>query len=221
MSTYLSVHHALTTNTAAAEDPVTLDEAKLHLRVDSDITTDDGLIVGLIKAATRAVEREIGQALVTRTLLASYDAFPWVGRNYISHREAFLLAGGRSGEFLLPYPPLQSVSSITYTDTAGASQTLNTSTYQVDTESMPGRVVPAYGTFWPVSRLETPNAVQILYVAGWGAPDAVPEDIRSAILMTIGHWWMNRESVITGTIATEVPQAAKWLLEGNWTGAYC
>ena len=208
------IHSALTVVTAPAETPVTVDEAKLHLRVDSDVTEDDGLILAKIQAATAAAERETGQAFITRTLRASYDAFPYTSRSYLTHREAFIAAGGRQGIITLPSPPLQSVTSITYTDTAGASQTLSASGYQVDTESRPGRIFPAYASFWPTTRLETPNAVQITYLAGWGEPDDVPDEVKEAILLILGQIYYSR-----GDSPVVVPDAAQWLLRGNWIGA--
>ena len=57
---------ALTLITAPTTEPVTLAEARLHLRLDSDFTADDDLIEVLIQSAREAAEQELGVALITQ-----------------------------------------------------------------------------------------------------------------------------------------------------------
>ncbi len=184
---------ALTVFTQPQGEPVTLDEAKCHLRVT--VTEDDMLIEGLILAAREQIELECSRALIKQTLELALDAFPC---------EAIIL----------PRPPLVSVTSIVYTDVNGNAQTLATSEYTVDTRREPAEIVPAWGKSWPSTR-EVPNAVVIRYVAGYGDdPGLVPEALKLAAKMLIGHWYENRESVVIGqglTPAT-VPMAVDRLL---------
>lgn len=141
------------------EEPIALAEAKVHCRVDHDDEND--LITSLIVSARQWAENETRRRLVNTTLRLSMDCFP----------EVIRLPGGK----------VSSVTSITYTDTNGDSQTLSSSVYTLDSDSEPARIVQAYGQFWPAIRY-VPNAVKATYVAGYGAAASnVPDGIRSAI----------------------------------------
>lgn len=191
--------------TAPAEEPVSLAEAKAHLRVD--IADDDTLISGLIVAARQQVETRLRRALVTQTWDLFLDYFPgrwhWhrsghVGQQLGSDPTA---AYCHRGAFRLPMPKLQSVTSIAYVDTAGTTRTLDPSAYRV-AAGTPGRIAPAYGLYWPPTRPEI-DAVTIRFVGGYGAATAVPECIRRGMLLYVGHLYLHREEVTT------VPQGAK------------
>lgn len=165
--------------TPPAEMPVTLAEAKDHLRVLTG--AEDGLITGLVAAATQHLEGRsgiLGRALVTQTWDMRLDCFP-------------RRVGGR---IELPMPPLQSVTWIKYIDGNGDEVELPTSEYVVDAQHMIGRVRPAYGLQWPTA-LDDEGAVRIRFVAGYGGAAAVPVPIKQAILLLVGHWWINREAV--------------------------
>ena len=155
-------------------EPVTTEEAKLFLKQDD--STDDDLIDGLIAAARQHVETYTGRALITQTWLLSLEKFP--------------------GEFVLPHPPLQSVTSVKYTDTDGVQQTLSGSTdYTTDAEAVPGRILLAYGQSWPTPR-DMKNAVEATYVAGYGDAAAdVPDVIKLAIKLLVAEWYENRAAV--------------------------
>lgn len=182
---------SLTNTVAPAAEPLTLAEAKAHLRVDS--TSEDALITTLITVARQSAETFTRRALITQTWALKFDAFP--------------------DEITVPLPPLQSVTSIGYVDSDGAAQTLATSGYQVNTDTQPGRIKPAYGARWPATRADTYGAVTVTFVAGYGAAgSAVPEPIRQAMLMQIGHMFERRETSIAGTIIAQVPMATEWLL---------
>lgn len=181
---------ALTLTVAPAEEPVTLAEAKAHLRVtDAD---SDTLITTLIKTARLMAEGFTNRAFVTQTWQWRLDGFfPW--------------------RISVPKGRLQSVSSIQYVDANGDTQTLASSDYSVDAKSDPGRIEPAYGKVWPTTRYQM-NAVTITFVAGYGAASAVPEDIKHAMLLIIGELYERREEAIAGTIIGEVPLSSKRLL---------
>lgn len=172
-------------------EPLTVDEAKAHLRVTH--AEEDLLIASYVEAARQRCETFQRRAYVTQTWELTLDEFP-------------------PGAILLPRPPIQSVESVKYTDETGTVQTLDERAYVVDTDSEPGRIVPAYGTFWPFT-LCTPGAVRVRFVAGYGDGAAdVPEVVRMAMRFYLGHYNTNREGVVTGTIATELPEGAKDLL---------
>lgn len=182
--------------TAPTSDPVTLVEAKTQCRVDHD--EDDGLIAGYILAAREAVEVFTRRKLFTQTWDYTIDG------SWPTER----VSGYPRLRICLPLPPLQSVTHIKYYDTAGVLQTLAADQYRVDPTSYEGRIEPAYGVTWPSVR-NMLATISVRIVVGYAA---IPEPIRQAILLTVGHYYANRESVVIGTIATEVPQAAHSLL---------
>lgn len=185
---------SLTIVTPPAEEPVTLTEAKNHLRVD--LTDDDSLISALIVAAREHAEAITRRAFITQTLKLSMDAFPV-----------------NNGPIYVPMPPLQSVNSLKYFNTGGVEQTLTEGTdYLVDNESEPGRITPAPDTGWPATQ-NRPNAVSVEFVAGFGDASKVPQGIKQAILLMVGHWYENREGVtMQGNNAGELPMAVDSLL---------
>lgn len=186
--------------TAPAAEPVSRTEAKLHLKLDSD-TTDDTLIDALITAAREAAENYTGRAFINQTWELTLDEWPEEGDSV-----------GASIE-LIP-SPLSSITSITYKDQDGVTQTASSSTlYEADTYSTPGRACLKYGQIWPSIR-EIQNSITVTFVSGYGASSSsVPAAIRAAILMIIGHLYEHRESVNIGNIVTEVPQGAMFLLD--------
>lgn len=169
--------------TPPASEPVSLDEAKSQLRVDGDEEND--FITGLIVAAREYFEETAWRALITQTWRLSLASWP--------------------DEIELPRAPLQSVTFIKYKNSAGVQATVDSSIYLVDTESEPGRIVLASGKSWPSEELYQVNPVQITYVAGYGDAAAVPERMKQAIKLLIGHWYENREATIAGTIMKEIP----------------
>lgn len=173
----------------APTSPVTLDEAKQHLRVDtmSSPGPDDDLIASIIDAAVAYVDGPSGvlrQSVLPTTWEVAYDAFP-------------------EAEIELPLPYVQSVSSVKYTDTAGVEQTVSSSDYEVDTYGSNGWVVPVEGFSWPAT-METINAVKVRWVSGL---DECPSEVRAAILLMIGHLYDNR-----GSVPADVPPAVDALL---------
>lgn len=183
----------LTRTSDPAVEPVTLTEAKSHLRVDID--DDDTLITSLITTAREYVELAARRALITQTWRYSLDEWP------------------DSHQIEIPRPPLQSVSSIVYIESDGTSNTWTTDEYDVDTDREPGRVVLAYGESWPSETLRPMSPIQITFVAGYGSSASdVPEIYRQAVLLLVGHWYENREATAVGPIARTIPLAVKSLL---------
>lgn len=190
----------LVVSTAPTIYPVSQTEVKKHLEIAVSDTSHDDHIDMLTATATEKAEAYSKQSFINRTYQLKLDKFPrW--------------------EIMLPRPPLSSVSSISYVDGDGATQTLSSSLYLVSTSSKPGRVTPAYNEVWPETR-NIIDAVTVTYVAGYGATSAsVPQRARQAILLMVGTWFENREGVSDGSMS-EVPMGARWLLDGLKTGMY-
>lgn len=161
-----------------AAPAVSLEEAKLHLRVEHDV--EDSLIKRIVAAATERAEEIQARAFVTQTFRLGLPRFP------------------RGRILRLPRPPLQSIESIRYLDSAGTEQEFPAGAYRVDTDAVPGRVILKRGHSWPATANE-PDAVTVTYVAGYGGPEAVPEEQRAAILLFVGHLFEMREAVTIGT----------------------
>ena len=185
---------ALRLVTGPTTEPLTLTEAKAHLRVTT--TDDDTYIAALIVAAREAAEQRTGRALFTQTWLRTLDSFP--------------------DAIVLRRSPIQSVSFVKYVDTAGTLQTLAPAAYAVDTENEPGWVVPAYGYSWPVT-YSTINAVTVQYLAGWSSAGAIPQTIKQWMLMRIGALYEIREAESGPTSGSfSKPSFVDGLLERYW-----
>lgn len=216
----------LTLITPPAIEPVSVVEAKNHLRVD--FADDDALIGRQIVAARERVESFTNRALLTQTWLKTLDHFPGMG--YYDSDCSYDTAYPIRGWIELLRPPLLGVTSLQYIDADGVLQTMDPSLYQVDVYSEPGRV--ALGTtqsFWPWTQWGFPqpvlNAVRITYTAGYGVasvdgagvttlPAKFPIRATQAMLLSIAHLYENREEVLTGAraAAIEIPQAAMSLM---------
>lgn len=161
------------------EPPVTRADAKVYLRLDT--SAEDSVVDNCIQAAVDYCEKELGLALMDQQITLKLDNFP-------SGREIFL-----------PMTNLLSVTSLNYTDTAGANQSFTD--YTVDTYMTPGRIVNNTST-WPQTK-DVANAITIVYRAGFksyetGLTNPVPTGIRQAMLMLIAHWFDHRNSVFIG-----------------------
>lgn len=182
----------LTLVTAPVAEPVTLAEAKSHLRVEH--SDDDQYIDALITVAREWAESFTRRAFITQTWDLVLDHFPHV--------------------ITVPLPPLQSVTaaSFTHVDTAGTTTQVTSTVYTVDTDSEPGRVYEAYGQSWPSTR-DIQNAVRCRFVAGYGdAATDVPAPIRHAIKILVSQWYEHREPVVINMTPATVPMTVHALL---------
>jgi uncharacterized phiE125 gp8 family phage protein len=155
--------------TAVATEPVSVAEAKLHLRVDH--ATEDALIGALITAAREECEHLLERALAPQTLELSIDEFPDDG-------------------IKLPHPPVTSITAVEYVDADGVTQTMDALTYYLDNSQEPCWLIPVYSGAWPATRAEA-NAVTVTYVAGY---ETCPEAIRAWMLLRIGTLYRHREA---------------------------
>ncbi len=169
--------------TAATQDPVTIDEAKAHCRVEGQL--EDAQFLAWVKAATRAGEKLTNRQFCTATWRLSMESF-----------------GGWA--FELRRCPVQSISSVTYVDLPGVTQTVSPASYMLDASCEPAIIQPIYLDFWPTDVRYEQASVKIDFVAGYGGPDDVPDTIKQAILLTVGSWYAGRE-------VGEIPEAAKAL----------
>jgi uncharacterized phiE125 gp8 family phage protein len=184
-------------STSATTDPITLADAKRHLNVST--TADDTYIGNLITAAAAYCQDMTNRRFIneTRTLkMRTFEDMRYVHDRVID----------------LPKSPLSSVSSITYVDTAGTTQTLSTTAYITSQAGTPGQISESYNNTWPATR-NVADDVVVTYVAGYGSTQsAVPDNAKHAVRMTVAHWYRNREAVEIGQVSAEVEHGLTCLL---------
>jgi uncharacterized phiE125 gp8 family phage protein len=159
---------------APSELPVSLEDAKLDLRVTGD--HDDANILAHIERAVSQLDGAQGwlngRAIVTQTWAMGIQGFPDRG-------------------ICLSLTPVQSVTSINYIDQDGAEQTVDAEDYRLLNANDPlrrARVVPGNGTGWPSARNEE-ESVTVTYVAGFGGQNAVPPYVKALVLKIVQESW--------------------------------
>jgi uncharacterized phiE125 gp8 family phage protein len=175
-----------------AAEPVTLAEAKAHLRVDG--TAEDTLIASLIVTSRLHVEAAAGLALITQGWSWYIDAWP-------------------PGHVLkLPLRPVQSIAAVRLYDEAAAATTVDPATYFLDGAAAPPRLVRHGALPWPrPGRIV--NGIEIAFTAGYGTTAAdVPPPIRQAILLLVAHWHEHRSPLEEGAHPAPLPDMVSELL---------
>ena len=206
--------YSLVRTVAPTIEPITLQAAKDHLRVETE--ADDQLIGIYLRAAREHCEKVTGRAILQQTWMLSLERFPsWLEKAYEGRSPCLVPNWASGSEILLPKPKLMAVTGIKFTDTSGAEQTLDPTKYRTTATDDVAKLFPAYGQLWPVA-LPTPGAVQITYTAGYGdSPDQVPAVIALAMLLLVGHWYENREATqaaLTGNGPMPLPIGVDSLL---------
>jgi uncharacterized phiE125 gp8 family phage protein len=180
--------------TDAITEPFAAAAAKVHLRETLASVDNDAYIDALIKRARQTAEARTGRTLLATTWKLLFDhGFPHA--------------------IVLEHGPILSVTSVKYIDNDGVQQTLAPSAYQAAVARMPARIVPAYGTLWPVTRCQ-PEAVEVIYTAGYADADAIPQGIIHWMFLAVT--WMYENRSLAGE-APDVPRgfADQLLGDGN------
>ncbi|TGQ19319.1 head-tail connector protein [Mesorhizobium sp. M00.F.Ca.ET.217.01.1.1] len=201
--------HALRLVTAPSEAAVSLVEAKRHTRIDH--SDDDEYIQSLVDTAIALIDGAdgwLGRALVTQTWDHLLDAFP---RRCAGDMRRYL-------PIIIPLAPTITVDTVAYTAQDGTDTSISDFRTFNATSSQPAYIIPAIDGCWPVAKCE-PEAVRIRFTAGFGNAAKVPAAIKHAILLMVGHWYENREDVVSGSM-TKMPLASESLLMPfrNWRG---
>lgn len=183
----------LTLVTAAATEPVSADDLRDYLRVDSDIMPD-AEAEDLIAEAREIVEEQSGLAVIEQSWRLTLDNWPgakdpwWDGVRQGSIGEL----NGQPGWLVLPRWPLVSVDSVTVYDEASNDISVTVaSVFDIDTYSKPGRMALKSGQNWPIA-LRPTNAIDVVFTAGYADSASVPASIKSAIKALSGYLYSNR-----------------------------
>ena len=162
---------------------------KLFLRVDH--SSDDTLILELVKAAEETLKESLDLYISASTYIAYFDGFP---SDYAPIE-------------LWSYP-ISSITSVKYIDGDGNEQTVSSANYKTDLVGKPARIVPYDSFSWPDTFSRYPNSMYVEFVTGWTAPQTCPDDIIQALYLIVGDWYDNRENR-----GLRYPRAADMLLK--------
>ena len=185
------MHRSLKEETLNTTPLFTTAEAKAFLKVDT--TADDSLIDNLVFAATESCQIYTNQYFLKVTLEQYSDTW--------------------DGMFTLYKSPVIDITTITYYDSDDVAAILDPSNYILDDVSKPARIAWTSTAEIP-SLYKRINAVIVKYTCGYGTSSTdVPDGIKQAILLTLGNWYENRQSVISGRTATELPLSSQYLLD--------
>jgi uncharacterized phiE125 gp8 family phage protein len=195
---------ATVANNTATTATINVSDDDLGVEAPSVNTTQDSTLAAALKDAREWAESVTGRQLLQADWKLTLDRWP-------------------CGPIELPMPPLQSVTSIEYLDTAGTLQTLDADTYVVTAPSGPrcraGSISLAYGQCWPFALCQA-DAIRITFRAGYGSTAAsVPGPIVRAIRLAIGTFYEQRENDVLDKTVTALPMislAASRLLRPFW-----
>lgn len=184
---------ALVLTSGPASEPVTLSEAKAHLRIDG--SNEDVLLTSLILTSRLHVEAALGLALINQTWMLVLDRWPADG-----------------GGVDIPIQPLQAVTAVRVRDTSSAATVIAPTQYLVDIVSKPPRLV--WNNAAPPEPGRFANGIEIDLSTGFGATAAaVPAPLKHAILMLTAHWYEHRDPIEIGSVAARIPEAVNDLIQ--------
>lgn len=183
---------ALVLTSGPASEPVTVAEAKAHLRIDQ--AQEDVLIASLILTSRLHIEAALGLALIDQRWRLSIDRWP------------------RHGVLEVPIGPLNAVTAIGVRDAAGGVTIMPAARYLVDLSSKPARIA------WNAPLLPKPGVeiggIEIDLDVGFGADGAsVPAPLKHAILMLVAHWYEHRDPIEIGSASARIPDAVSDLIQ--------
>jgi len=185
---------------SVATEPVSLETARLHLRLDTEgsppSNPDDALVTALITVAREAVENFTELTVAVNDFQMKLDYFP-------------------TAEINLGTWPVNSIASVTYVDANGATQTISSADYALDTFSKPAQINLAYGKTWPMVRNQS-NAVTVTFEAGYTGDTSpvaneMPKALKQAMLLTITDLYENR-GALGSKQNYEIPVMAQYLM---------
>lgn len=168
-------------------DPVvSLALLKSHLRIDH--THEDTLLQAMLDSAVASLDGRAGDlniALVNQSWKIELDSWP--------------------SEIRLPLFPVSAITHIKYRDTSNTQQTWDAANYSLHADAMGAFVRYKFNVQPPSLYVEREDNIEVQFVAGYGAAAAVPAPLKSAVLLLAADLYANRESFVTGTIVTQIP----------------
>jgi uncharacterized phiE125 gp8 family phage protein len=179
--------------TPPAVKPVAIEDVRAYLRIDTD--DENALLDSLIETAVAYVENYTNRALITQTVDELWKWWP--------HKD----------HFHIPKTPLQTLEEAEYLAQGETTYVSFTDIVTVDTYN--DRIYLNFGEVWPCYTLDAGGGIHLEWTCGYGdRPQDVPDPIRQAIKLLVGHWYENREPVFvqSGAGAEQLPFAVRALL---------
>ena len=168
--------------TKPAVEPITLTDAKSHLRVEH--SDDDILIGALISASRQYLEQVTGLVFITQTWRQFEDCWPSSRCVNISRH------------------PVQSIQSITVYDAQGTPQLINADNYLLDNASRPARLL----SHTALVAGQAMNGIEVEFVAGYGDTGIdVPDALKRALHMLTAHWYEFRGAIAPSEQPVSIP----------------
>ncbi len=183
---------SLVMTSGPALEPISLAEAKAHLRIDH--TLEDALIQSLIITSRLHIEAALGLVLITQSWTYFVDRWP------------------KSQRINFPLRPVQAITSVRLWNTDGTSTTVPSTAFYLDGNGLPARL--AWQGAGPLADpARAINGIEIAFTAGFGAAASdVPQSVRHALLLLVAHWYENREPVEIGSGVNPIPAIVSELL---------
>lgn len=175
---------AIVMTSAPALEPVTLSEAKDHLRLDG--SAEDVLVQSLILTSRLHVEAALGLALISQGWRLTLDRVP------------------ETDTLMLPLRPVAAITAIRIFAADGSDSVMPADDYALDGSPLDPRLVRRAAA-WPIPG-RARSGIAIDLTAGYG-PDAddVPEPIRHAIRLLVAHWYEHRDPFEVGSAGARIP----------------
>lgn len=180
--------------TEPASEPLMLSEVKMQLRINGN--DEDTLLTALISAARMACEDYTRRALITQGWTLWLDTFPSLDTQWWDGMQDGSSTLTIKRHINVPRPPLVSVTSISVYDDDDIATVFDPSNYFVDSASAPGRVALRNTAAWPVP-LRPYHGIEIVYTAGYGDADAVPQTLKQGMLAHIAYLYEQRGDAFT------------------------
>lgn len=178
--------------------PVSLAAAKEQLRIDGD--DNDSTILRFLRTAVSHLDGwsgVLGQCLVEQQWRQDFDRF------------------GR--QLQLQLGPVINIDSIAWRDAHGVETTIVDTNYTLCVDAGGRPHVRFFNAFSSPGNLAETAAVSVTYTAGHETASeedsTVPDDLKGAIMLHVGHLYENREAVSAGNITTLLPLGYDSLVE--------
>lgn len=192
-----------TTAPTPEQEPVTLAEAKKQCGIALELNFHDDDVQRIISAAREQIENDTG--LVCYTGAYTWNLTEWPYESWFEIRAI---------------RPVTSITSITYVDGSGVTQTWSSANYVLETSTVVPLVRLAYGVSWPGDYRGDINGITVTMAAGYATVAAVPQRVKQACLYLTNHWFVNRDLISLGTISPEISMTYDALIAGLCRGTY-